>query len=139
MEKNLHNWYVEKKARGEIITAKMIKEKAIQLTNCSDFIASKGWLDKFKVRYNLEISKESAKEGHKRRSIPSLRNRGMERVTSYPPFFAGIRGNCETPASQTLRAWNYYKEYAYHPDSTVHQSRVRAGSARIEARNTLSG
>jgi len=84
MEKNLHNWYVEKKARGEIITAKMIKEKAIQLTNCSDFIASKGWLDKFKVRYNLEISKESAKEGHKRRSIPSMRNRGMERVTSYP-------------------------------------------------------
>lgn len=55
-----------------------------------------------------------------------------KRGTYYPPFLAGIRGNCETPASQTLRAWNYYKEFAYHPDSTVHQSRVRSGSARIE-------
>ena len=25
-----------------------------------DFIASKGWLDKFKVRYNLDIDKEIA-------------------------------------------------------------------------------
>lgn len=55
-----------------------------------------------------------------------------KRGTYYPPFLAGIRGNCETPASQTLRAWNYYKEFAYHPDSTVHQSRVRSGTTRIE-------
>ena len=29
------------------------------LTTCPDFIASKGWLDKFKIRYNLEIAKET--------------------------------------------------------------------------------
>ena len=70
MEKNLYNWYRDKKNRGDIITAKMIKEKAIELTNCSDFIASKGWLDKFKVRFNLEISKESCKDNNnKRRSL----------------------------------------------------------------------
>ena len=70
MEKNLYNWYRDKKNRGEIITAKMIKEKAIELTNCNDFIASKGWLDKFKVRFNLEISKESSKDNsNKRRSL----------------------------------------------------------------------
>ena len=69
MEKNLYNWYREKKNRGENITAKMIKERAIELTNCSDFIASKGWLDKFKVRFNLEISKESSKDYNKRRSL----------------------------------------------------------------------
>jgi hypothetical protein len=37
----------------------MIKERAIKLTTCKDFIASKGWLDKFKIRYKLDISKES--------------------------------------------------------------------------------
>ena len=61
MERRLYRWYLEKKNSGEQITAKQIKEKAISLTNCSDFIASKGWLDKFKIRYNLEISKELCK------------------------------------------------------------------------------
>ena len=28
------------------------------MSKCKDFIASKGWLDKFKVRYGLEIEKE---------------------------------------------------------------------------------
>ena len=37
----------------------MIKSKAKDLSKCDDFIASKGWLDKFKVRYNLDIVKES--------------------------------------------------------------------------------
>ncbi len=41
-----------------MVTAKLIKEKAIDLKTCMDFIASKGWLDKFKIRYNLDISKE---------------------------------------------------------------------------------
>jgi hypothetical protein len=35
----------------------MVKERAIELTTCPDFIASKGWLDKFKIRYNLDIAK----------------------------------------------------------------------------------
>ena len=36
----------------------MVKNKAISLSKCRDFIASKGWLDKFKVRYKLDIAKE---------------------------------------------------------------------------------
>lgn len=83
MEKNLYAWYLDKKAQGELITAKMIKEKAIQLTNCDDFIASKGWLDKFKVRFNLEISKESAKDSHKRRSTNDSSRRSVGRM-NYP-------------------------------------------------------
>ena len=31
---------------------------AIKMSTCGDFIASKGWLDKFKVRYRLDIHKE---------------------------------------------------------------------------------
>jgi len=47
------------KQQGSPITAKMIKEKAIEFRSSDDFIASKGWLDKFKIRYRLEISKEA--------------------------------------------------------------------------------
>ena len=60
MEKLLFRWYSHKKANDEPVTAKMIKEKAIELTTCQDFIASKGWLDKFKIRYRLDIAKEQA-------------------------------------------------------------------------------
>ncbi|CAA6811890.1 MAG: CHU domain-containing protein [uncultured Aureispira sp.] len=54
-----------------------------------------------------------------------------KRGTYYPAFLVAIRGNCETPANQTLRAWNYYKEFAYHPDSTVHVPRVRSGTTTL--------
>jgi hypothetical protein len=37
----------------------MIKDKALELRSSPDFIASKGWLDKFKIRFRLEISKEA--------------------------------------------------------------------------------
>ena len=59
MEKDLYNWYLSKRRSQEPVTARMIKDKAIQLSTCGDFIASKGWLDKFKIRYRLEIAKES--------------------------------------------------------------------------------
>ncbi|BDS14698.1 T9SS type A sorting domain-containing protein [Aureispira anguillae] len=52
--------------------------------------------------------------------------------TYYPSFQAEIMGNCETPPVQTMRAWNYYKEFAYHPDSTIHQSRSSVATARLE-------
>ena len=66
MEKELYQWYLEMKRNHQPVTAKMIKEKAIKLTHCEDFIASKGWLDKFKVRFNLDITKESSKDHNKR-------------------------------------------------------------------------
>jgi len=51
----------------------MVKEKAIELTTCPDFIASKGWLDKFKIRYNLDIAKETGTSNHN----------SMQRVTKH--------------------------------------------------------
>lgn len=60
MEKDLYKWYLENKREDRQITARMVKERAIELTTCPDFIASKGWLDKFKIRYNLDIAKETS-------------------------------------------------------------------------------
>lgn len=59
MEKKLFDWYNTRKYSKQTVTAKMIKDKALELRSSPDFIASKGWLDKFKIRYRLEISKES--------------------------------------------------------------------------------
>mmetsp|Transcript_5301 Transcript_5301/g.5076 ORF Transcript_5301/g.5076 Transcript_5301/m.5076 type:complete len:575 (-) Transcript_5301:123-1847(-) len=66
MEKELYQWYLSKKASGAKVTARMIKNMAITISHCDDFIASKGWLDKFKVRYNLEISKETQRDTNKK-------------------------------------------------------------------------
>lgn len=59
MEKRLFDWYNSRKVSNQQVTAKMIKDKALELRSSPDFIASKGWLDKFKIRYRLEISKEA--------------------------------------------------------------------------------
>lgn len=53
MELELHRWYLNQLRLKQQVTAKQLKKKAIDLTTNKDFIASKGWLDKFKVRYGL--------------------------------------------------------------------------------------
>ncbi|CAI2360206.1 unnamed protein product [Moneuplotes crassus] len=85
MEKELYAWYLNKKHQGIPVTAKMVKDKAIDLKNCDDFIASKGWLDKFKIRFNLEISKETNRDGYKRsakNAEAAIRKRGK---STLPP------------------------------------------------------
>lgn len=37
----------------------MIKAKALKLTSLKDFVASKGWLEKFKKKYNLLLSRST--------------------------------------------------------------------------------
>jgi len=39
------------------VTAKMIKQKALEITRFRDFIASKGWLEKFKKKFKLQLSR----------------------------------------------------------------------------------
>lgn len=55
MERKLYAWYLKMKREGMVVTGRMVKDMAISLTSCDDFIASKGWLDKFKQRYELEL------------------------------------------------------------------------------------
>ena len=58
MERALYKWYKNETKEGRTVTARKVKDMAIKMSTCGDFIASKGWLDKFKVRYRLDIHKE---------------------------------------------------------------------------------
>jgi hypothetical protein len=56
MEKDLLEWYQEYHIiRKNLVTSKMIKSKAIEFTNLMDFVASKGWFEKFKKKYKIDI------------------------------------------------------------------------------------
>jgi hypothetical protein len=122
MEKNLYSWYIEMKSRGEDVTARMIKEKAIELTNWNDFIASKGWLDKFKVRYNLEISKESCRDGSKRKGYNTpIANREAPRMMiptggSYYPGNLGEFSNFRRCINKSSNQ-DHIKQEKQHDDS----------------------
>jgi hypothetical protein len=60
MEAKLYKWYDECKNVQKIpVTSKMIKQKALESTRFKDFIASKGWLEKFKRKYKLELTRTS--------------------------------------------------------------------------------
>ena len=58
MEEKLCEWYKDIKMNKKHVTAKIIKQKALEFSNCKNFIASKGWLEKFKKKYCIEISKK---------------------------------------------------------------------------------
>lgn len=58
MAYNLLKWYYIKCfCENKIIKIKEFKLKAKELSQYKDFQASNGWYEKFKKRYNLEISK----------------------------------------------------------------------------------
>ena len=56
MEEKLIEWYNEEK-KCNSITVEMIKWKAKELSNFPHFKGSKGWYDKFRIRYNISITK----------------------------------------------------------------------------------
>ena len=61
MEKKLIEWYHECHDVQKIpLTAKMIKKKALEFSLIKEFSASKGWFEKFKKKYNLDVVRESS-------------------------------------------------------------------------------
>jgi hypothetical protein len=72
MEKKLYSWYSELQSEKKIpITAKMIKQKALEITRFRDFIASKGWLEKFKKKYHLQLSRNIKKTNSQKNFRPN--------------------------------------------------------------------
>ena len=62
MEKKILEWYnCVRNSNINYITNNMIIAKALEISKCNDFIASKGWLEKFKEKYGLIVDKEISK------------------------------------------------------------------------------
>ena len=54
MEEELYKWYVEYHInKKQTVTSSLIKKKALEFKTNKDFHASKGWLEKFKKKYEL--------------------------------------------------------------------------------------
>lgn len=59
MERKLLQWYNEyHNVQGNKITTRLFKQKALEFSNDpTTFRASKGWLQKFRRRYNIKLNK----------------------------------------------------------------------------------
>lgn len=57
MEKKLYKWYNMNTRKGITFTAKEIRNKAKELSTVKTFLASKGWLEKFKKNYGINVRK----------------------------------------------------------------------------------
>ena len=55
MEEQLVQWYNEIIKKNLNVTAKMIRDKAVEISNDKDFLASKGWLEKFKKKNGIQV------------------------------------------------------------------------------------
>lgn len=55
MEAKLVEWYNNITKKGISVTAKMIRDKAVEISTDRDFLASKGWLEKFKRKFDIKI------------------------------------------------------------------------------------
>ena len=56
MENKLVEWYREEIEGGANVSAKMIRDKAVEISGDKDFLASKGWLEKFKKKFGIRIA-----------------------------------------------------------------------------------
>jgi hypothetical protein len=67
MEEKLVEWCNEiSKKKGIYITSKMVREKAMRISEDKDFLASKGWLEKFKKKFNIQIHSNRSKRFKKK-------------------------------------------------------------------------
>ena len=56
MVKKLLEWFKDTRENGGIkINVRQFKNKALELSSYDDFRASKGWFEKFKKRYKINL------------------------------------------------------------------------------------
>ena len=68
MERRLFEWYYDYHVvKKNPVTSKLIKSKALEFTFLNDFNASKGWLEKIKKKYNLQITRSSSRKMKKQK------------------------------------------------------------------------
>ena len=106
MEKTLFNWYEDLKKKNVPVTPKMIKKKALEITKFKDFIASKGWLEKFKRKYRLELSRETKNENNTSNVIFNSVNTKKTSQSSQSSSLENIKQNTVFINTNTLKPFH---------------------------------
>ena len=57
MEMKVYMWYKKEIAEGRELTSKDVKSYAKEHCSVKNFNASKGWLEKFKNKYSLKLTR----------------------------------------------------------------------------------
>ena len=79
MENKLVEWYREEISGGANVSAKMIRDKAVEISGDKDFLASKGWLEKFKKKFGIRIA--------------THKNKNFKKIISYKDKIGKINFN----------------------------------------------
>ena len=58
LEEKICHWINQMKLKGMLPTSNQTREKALQLSKDKKFIASKGWLEKFKKKFDITLAKK---------------------------------------------------------------------------------
>ncbi|GJQ87823.1 hypothetical protein Trydic_g18669 [Trypoxylus dichotomus] len=136
MENCLYKWFLEQREDQVLISGEIIKEKAKllneKLKECENFVASDGWLQRFKRRYGIRLmpvsgGKLSVRQKRKRSSVvltEEMKLNILVYVEENPntPFrtLAKIFGISTTSVFKTLKEFNYKaptkKEKVIKPD-----------------------
>ena len=75
MEAKLVDWYNNIVKKGIYVTAKMIRDKAVEISKDKDFLASKGWLEKFKRKFNIKIVNNKNRKFRRCLNCDNIRNK----------------------------------------------------------------
>lgn len=68
LEELVYQWINKKRSEKQRVTRKEIQQKALELYESTikgeeEFLASKGWVEKFMTRYSISLRKESTQPG----------------------------------------------------------------------------
>lgn len=58
-DRQLLTWLVERWEAGDIVSDRMVKDKAMEITSNPDFKASKAWLSAWKRKYNISLENQT--------------------------------------------------------------------------------
>ena len=77
MEEKLVEWYNNMTKSGISVTAKMIRDKAVEISTDKDFLASKGWLEKFKRKFDIKIVNNKNRKFKRSLNCEIIRNKNI--------------------------------------------------------------
>lgn len=97
-DKALYNWFVQERAEGKPISGEIVRAQATKISTSETFLASNGWLSKWKRRHGISSVKTSGE----------IRSADHESADAFQIEF-----------QQYVEEQGYHKEQIYNADETA--------------------